>query len=228
MTIRAALRARFPGIAKFATALAAGAAFAAGPARAQPTDLPSSAGPTPPAIPEPRASAAPLATPAAADYLPPCVVAHAKLLTKLDSSVNIAGDAFAFALIDAVAADGTRPEIPAGTRGRGVVTYVERSDFNGQPGRIIVEPRFLLLPDGTRVQALVDPQSSQTLAQGKTRDLFPALQFVPGMGLVVNGYNALHHGTEIVLEKGTRFLVIVGDELATGDCYVPAPPPAGP
>ncbi len=172
--------------------------------------------------PAPVSSAAP--QPSAAGRLPPCRVALAKLLTRLDSRENIAGDAFAFALDGPITADGTVPNIPVGTRGYGIIDYVDRSDLGGQPGRLIVEPRYLVLADGTHLQVTVDPERSEGFVQGRTRNLNNALQFIPGMGLVVNGYNAVHRGSEVDLAPGTTFRIIIGDALASGDCYVPRAP----
>lgn len=192
---------------------------------------PAQLGPSPAPLVSPAASTAPALLPAPnaspsgpPERLPPCRVALAKLITKLDSSENIAGDFFVFALDGPLHGDGTFPDLPVGTRGNGIVSYVDRPGSGGQPGRIIVEPRFLLLPDGSHLQVTVDPQLSQGFAQGKTANLNPLLQFIPGMGLVVNGYNALHNGREVLLPPGTTFRIIVGDGLATGDCYVPRLP----
>ncbi len=59
--------------------------------------------------------------------------------------------------------------------------------------------------------------------QGETRNLNGALQFVPGIGIAVSGYNVLHRGREVSIDKGAPFRVLVGDELAFGECFVPAP-----
>jgi hypothetical protein len=158
--------------------------------------------------------------------LAPCRVAKVKLLTTLDSAQNVPGDWFSFVLVGNAEAREGLPEIPDGTRGYGIVAYVDRPDFGGRPGRLIVEPRYLVLADGSHLQVTVDPERSEGFAQGKTRNLESALQFVPGMGLVVNGYNALHHGTQVQLGRGTLFRVILGDALATGDCYLARPRPS--
>ncbi len=160
---------------------------------------------------------------AQAPTLPRCTEADAAIVSRLDSALSVAGQPFTFKLTARIAAKGNLPAIPLGTRGFGVVAYAEHAHGNGSPGRLVVEPRFLRLPDGTHVPVLADPQLSQGFVQGETRNVNGALAFVPGFGLAVGGYNALHRGREIVIEKGTPFRVVLGDELALGECFVPPP-----
>jgi len=155
--------------------------------------------------------------------LPRCPEADAQLMTRLDSATSVPGDSFAFKLVDRVPAKGGLPDIPAGTRGFGVVAFADHAHGAGQPGRLVVEPRYLKLPDGAHVPVMAAPQLAEGFVQGETRSLNNALAFVPGIGLAVGGYNALHRGREVVIEKGTRFRVVLGDDLASGDCFVPPP-----
>ncbi len=163
------------------------------------------------------------AQPSPAQTLPRCPEADAAIVSRLDSAHSIAGEPFTFKLVAHVAAKGSLPDLPIGTRGFGIVAYTEHARGSGSPGRLVVEPRFLRLLDGTHVPVLGDPQLSQGFVQGETRNVNGALAFVPGFGFAVEGYNALHRGREIVIEKGTRFRVILGDELALGECFVPPP-----
>jgi hypothetical protein len=155
--------------------------------------------------------------------LPRCVEAEAMILTKLDSATTNSGDSFAFKITAPVVAGNATPTLAAGTRGYGIVSFADHAHGSGQPGRLVVEPRFLRLADGTHVQVLADPQVADNFVQGATRNLNGALGFVPGLGLAVGGYNALHRGREVTIAKGTAFSLIVGDQLAAGECYV-APP----
>ncbi len=155
--------------------------------------------------------------------LPRCTEASASLITKLDSASSFAGDAFTFKIVERVAPGGGYPEIPVGTRGFGIVSFADHARGSGQPGRLVVEPRSLRLADGTRVPVIADPQVAEGFVQGETRNLNGALQFVPGIGIAVSGYNVLHRGREVSIDKGAPFRVLVGDELALGECFVPAP-----
>lgn len=145
------------------------------------------------------------------------------MLATLDSAKAVAGDAFAFKTSARVRATKFTPEIPAGTRGYGIVTFADHAHGNGLAGRLAIEPRYLRLADGTHVQVLADPQFAENFVEGATRDLNGALGLVPGVGIAVSGYNALHHGREITIQRGTEFTVLIGDELAAGQCFVPPP-----
>ncbi len=155
--------------------------------------------------------------------LPRCIVADATLSTRLDSAVNTAGDAFAFTIVDRVDASGPIPDIEPGTKGYGVVAFAAHANGAGVPGRLVVEPRFLALPDGSHFSVMADPQLAQAFAQGSSSNVPGALELVPGIGLAITGYNALHRGKEVVLEKGMPFRVVLGDDLASATCFVPSP-----
>ena len=155
--------------------------------------------------------------------LPRCLEGDAAIITRLDSAVDVAGGSFTFKITARIAASGERPEIPVGTRGFGVIAYADHARGSGSPGRLVVEPRFVRLSDGTHIPALADPQLGESFVAGETRNVNGALAFVPGFGLAVGGYNALHRGREIVIERGTPFRIVIGDELALGECFVPPP-----
>lgn len=155
--------------------------------------------------------------------LPRCAVADATLRTRLDSAVNTAGDAFAFTIVDRIDATATIPEIEPGTKGYGVVAFATHANGAGIPGRLVVEPRYLAMPDGSHFPVIADPQLAEAFAEGSSGNAPGALSFVPGIGLAVSGYNALHRGKEVVLDKGMPFRVVLGDELAAAECFVPSP-----
>lgn len=155
--------------------------------------------------------------------LPRCIEADAAIVTRLDSAQNVAGDSFTFRLTNRIPPRGALPEVPVGTRGFGVIAYAEHARGSGNPGRIVVEPRFLRLADGSHVPVMADPQLGEGFMQGQSRNVNGALAFVPGFGLAVGGYNALHRGREIVIARGTPFRVVIGDDLALGECFVPPP-----
>ncbi len=155
--------------------------------------------------------------------LPRCAVADAELVTRLDSAVNTAGDAFTFRIVEPVDARGALPAIAAGTKGFGVVAFADHAHGSGAPGKLVVEPRYLAMPDGSHFPVMADPQLAENFAEGSTRNVPGALELVPGIGLAVTGYNALHRGKEVVLEKGMPFRVVLGDDLASAACFIPPP-----
>ena len=152
--------------------------------------------------------------------LPRCTEVDISILTRMSSATDFGGGSFGFKTVGVVAAGNGLPEIPAGTRGFGVIAYADHAHGSGTPGRIVVEPRFLALTDGTHVPVIGDPLEADNFVTGKTQNLNGALAYVPGLGLAVNGYNALHHGNEVTIERGTQFHVVLGDALASGDCYL--------
>ncbi len=155
--------------------------------------------------------------------LPRCLEADVKMIGRLDSALSVAGDSFSFKMTQHVPARGNVPDVPLGTRGYGVVSYADHAHGAGTPGRLVIEPRFLEVPDGTHVPVMADPQMSEAFVTGATKNVNGAFGFVPGFGLAVGGYNALHRGKEIVIDKGTTFRVVLGDDLAAGACFVPPP-----
>ncbi len=152
--------------------------------------------------------------------LPRCVEADIAIITRMSSDTDTGGGSFTFKTVKRVEASSSLPAIPAGTRGFGIVAFADHAHGSGTPGRIVVEPRFLVLADGTHVQVIGDPQEAESFVAGKTKNLNGALSYIPGLGLAVNGYNALHRGNEVSIEPGTQFRVVLGDALATGDCYL--------
>ena len=154
--------------------------------------------------------------------LPRCPVVDIAIITRMSSATDTGGGSFSFKTVARVAPVGAMPEIPAGTRGAGIIAFADHAHGSGEPGRIVVEPRFLALPDGTHVQVIGDPSEAESFVAGKTKNLNGALAYVPGLGLAVNGYNAFHRGNEVTIEPGAQFRVVLGDALATGDCYLPA------
>jgi hypothetical protein len=163
----------------------------------------------------------PAAAPSALPQLPQCLQADAQLETKLDTAVNGAGDAFSFTILDRVPPVGTLPEIPAGAKGYGIVLYVQHARSSGVPGLMVLEPRFIRVEGDLHVPVMPDPAlQNGVLMQGASGNAPGALEYVPFVGLAFSGYNVLHHGKEIVVPRGARFKVIVGDDLATSTCYV--------
>ena len=181
----------------------------------------SAGGQSPAPPPSVAAQSSPGSQPLLPPALPQCLQADAELQTKLDTSVNAPGDSFAFRILDRVPPVGTLPEIPSGTKGYGVVVYVQHAHGAGIPGTMILDPRFIHLDDGTRIPVMADPAVEKSLlGQGSTGNAPGVLEYVPFVGIAFSGYNTLHHGKEFVAPKGSRFKVIVGDDLATASCYV--------
>jgi hypothetical protein len=157
--------------------------------------------------------------------LPKCVEADATLSVELNSALISPGDAFSFALSGDAPASGQSPALKAGTKGFGVIAFVQHASGGGQAGMIVLEPRYVVAPDGRHIPALSDPVGPDRIVNGQHRDVPGPLEFLPGVGLAFGGYNALHRGKEVVLPQGTPIRIVIGDDLATASCYVFAPSP---
>jgi hypothetical protein len=149
-----------------------------------------------------------------------CVETTATLDVQLSTTTNVAGDAFTFTLVDGVEAAGGYPAIPSGTKGYGLLAYVTHAGAGGKAGMLVLEPRYVVISGGRRIPVMADPVSDERVVSGKSKNAPGGADFIPGIGLMVDGYNALHRGKEVVLPKGTPLLLLVGDDLATSGCFV--------
>ena len=152
--------------------------------------------------------------------LPRCVVADAELVSKLDSRHVLPGDAFTFKIVARVPATDTLPEIPAGSKGYGVIAFAQHAGPNGQAGRIVFEPRFVRLAGDVHVPAMADPNLADQFVAGASRDA-PDIGIIPVVGIAVGAYNVLHRGKEVEVPAGTPLRVVLGDDLALKRCTDP-------
>jgi hypothetical protein len=176
------------------------------------------------------------AAPARAQQAPPdtrtaCVRTLVALEDTLDSARAKGGDAFKFRLVEAArASDGTA--VPAGTLGYGVVSNVQHAERGGRPGYLALEARFFVLGDGKHVTTIIDWATDQgSTAVGSTANAPYVLGLIPLVGYAVGGYDAMHHGKDATIPRGTRVAVFIGDDAALGTCRPLAPgeaPPAPP
>jgi hypothetical protein len=149
-----------------------------------------------------------------------CIEANAQLDVTLNTAINSAGDAFTFTMVADTPKAGAIPAIPAGTRGYGVVAYAAHAGGGGAAGTIVIEPRYIALKDGRQVQVIADPLGRDRILNGKSKNAPSLVEQLPVIGWAAGGYNAMHHGKDVVLAKGTVFTVLIGDALATAACYV--------
>ena len=175
------------------------------------------------------------AAPARAQQAPPdtrpaCVRTLVALEDTLDSSKAKGGESFKFRLVEAArASDGT--VVPAGTLGYGIVSNVQHAERGGRPGYLALETRFFVL-DGKHVATIIDWATDQgSTAVGSTANAPYVLGLIPIVGYAVGGYDAMHHGKDATIPRGTRVAVFIGDDAALGACRPLAPgetPPTTP
>ena len=160
---------------------------------------------------------------------PPCVRAEIALIDPINSANAHAGDYFRFRIVDAATApDGT--PIPAGNIGYGVVAFASHANRGGVGGYLALEPRFIRLADGTKVDVFADRLDSATSAKnGSTNNAPFYLSAIPFAGYLLSPYGYIHHGSDTTLPIGTRLNVLVGSDLALGECHIAplneTPPP---
>jgi hypothetical protein len=143
----------------------------------------------------------------------PCRVVDASLVTPLDSKTARGGEIFHFT---ATPADGA-----PSADGIGVVDYVHGAGSRGRAGEIALQARFLQLPDGTHLAAMIAPQKSpQTTFNGKSHNFsVPFIGAALGpAGSVFGVYNFLHSGSQAVIPAGTHLRVVLGDDYLMGHC----------
>ena len=177
------------------------------------------------------AVAVPAGAQAPPDTRPACVRTLVALEDTLDSAKAKGGDVFKFRLVEAArASDGT--QVPAGSLGYGVVSNVQHAERGGRPGYLALEARFFVLGDGKHVATIIDWATDQgSTAVGSTANAPYVLGLIPLVGYAVGGYDAMHHGKDATIPRGTRVAVFIGDDAALGACRPPAAgetPPTAP
>jgi hypothetical protein len=167
-------------------------------------------------------AAAPLEARSIADTRPPCVHALVAILDDLDSASAQPGQVFEFRLVEnAVAPDGT--PLQAGQLGYGVIANASHANKGGQPGYLALETRFFALGDGRHIPVIIDRHNDDSsVATGATANAPWALGLLPIVGYAAGGYDALHHGRDAAILRGTRISVLIGDQAALGTCRLPA------
>ena len=169
------------------------------------------------------AFAAPAGAQTPPDPRPPCVRSLVALEDTIDSARAKNGEVFKFRLADATTApDGTA--LPAGTLGYGVVANVQHAERGGRPGYLALETRFFVLAEGKHVSAIVDRATDEaSTAIGSTANAPYVLGLIPIVGYAVGGYDAMHHGKDATIQRGTRVGIFIGDDAALGLCRPLAP-----
>lgn len=129
----------------------------------------------------------------------------------MSSKSATAGDTFAFRTTEAITlSDGT--VLPAGYRGRGEVTDVEKKGMLGKPGILNIRMDYIKIGD-TRLHLR---RSSDT--QGKS-----GVGTTVALAVIVSPLFLMHHGAEAVIPKGQAMTVFVDEDTAIP--FPVAPPP---
>ena len=150
---------------------------------------------------------------------PVCPTVSARLDATIDTKIVEAGDLFRFTTLGP-AADGTQT-IPPGTTGVGVVATLDHSKSHGQSGYLVLEARYLELPNGTHVAAAFVPAgdgNSQAYVRAGSSDA-GIIGYLPYyIGTAAGVYDYFHHGKDAAVVAGTGLPLVIGDGYFTGAC----------
>lgn len=148
-----------------------------------------------------------------------CTVVPVEMTDDVDSSKARPGDFFRFETVNSVT-QGHKILIPARTMGYGIVTIASPAGKEGHSGSLVLEPRYLVLPSGTKLGVVMDHNVSDLDRSGSTGDAPGYLGAipVPGVSEAVGIFNYFHHGKNILVKRGTIFMIFPSDDPSTELC----------
>ena len=84
----------------------------------------------------------------------------------------------------------------------------------------MLEPRYLVLPDGSKRGVVLDHKPSDLSESGSSNSLPGYLGAipVPGFGAAIGAFNYFHRGKNIKVPKGTLFAIFPSDDPKTARC----------
>lgn len=155
----------------------------------------------------------------AATLVPPCTVVAVEMLDAVDSTDARPGDFFRFQTVNAVTS-GARIVIPARTIGYGDVVIAAPAGQSGRAGTLVLEPRYLVLPDGTHLGVELNHNTTdldRNGASGNAPGYLGAIP-VPGVGAAIGIFNYFHKGKNVVVQRGAVFTVFPSDDPSVEHC----------
>ena len=151
--------------------------------------------------------------------LNPCTVVAVQMMEDVDSGAAQPGDFFRFETINAVTV-GNTITIPARTMGYGIVAIASAAGRNGRPGALVLEPRYLDLPEHAHLGVVLNHNASVQQIGGKsgTAPGYLGALPVPLLGAAIGIFNYFRHGQNVLVKKGTIFSIFPSDGPATEKC----------
>jgi hypothetical protein len=151
--------------------------------------------------------------------LNPCTVVAVEMVDEVNSSDAFPGDFFRFQTVNAVTA-GRRVVIPERTMGYGIVAVASRAGRNGRAGTLVLEPRYLDLPNGTRLGVVLDHNAGDLQRNGQSGGVPGYLGAIPlpGLGAAIGIFNYFHKGKNIEVKRGTIFPIFPSDNPSVEKC----------
>jgi hypothetical protein len=148
-----------------------------------------------------------------------CTVVAVQMMESVDSSDARPGDFFRFETVNAVTS-GAKIVIPARTMGYGLVAVASPAGRGARPGTLVLEPRYLLMPDGTRLGVVLNHNTDSLAKSGATDSIPGYLGAIPlfGVGAAIGVFNYFRKGKNIVVPRGTVFTLFPSDDPSVEHC----------
>jgi hypothetical protein len=160
------------------------------------------------------------ARPAPAMLLDRCTVVAVQMMDEVNSANARPGDFFRFETVNAVTG-GAAVVIPQRTMGYGVVAVASPAGaHDARPGTLVLEPRYLIMPDGRHL-GLVLNHNTDGLSRAGANAAIPGYLGaipVPGVGAAIGVFNYFRKGKNIVVPRGTIFTVFPNDDPSVEHC----------
>jgi hypothetical protein len=157
--------------------------------------------------------------PAHALVMDRCTVVAVQMMDTVDSSDARPGDFFRFETVNAVTS-GAMVVVPARTMGEGIVAVASPAGRNARPGTLVLEPRYLMLPNGQHLNVVLNHNTDSLEESGRNDSLPGYLGAIPlfGVGAAIGMFNYFRKGKNIVVPRGTMFSIFPSDDPAVEHC----------
>jgi hypothetical protein len=149
-----------------------------------------------------------------------CGVVAVQMMDTVDSSDARPGDFFRFETVNAVTS-GASVVIPERTMGYGIVAVASPAGtHDARPGVLVLEPRYLTMPDGKRLGVVLN-HNTDSLEKAGASDSIPGyLGAIPilGVGAAIGLFNYFRKGKNILVKRGTVFTIFPSDDPSVERC----------
>lgn len=141
-----------------------------------------------------------------------CTVVAVAMVDNVTSADAKAGDFFRFETVNA-ATNGNTIVLPARTMGYGIVAIAAAAGRSGRAGTLVLEPRYLVLPNGSHLGVVLNHNTGGLQRNGMSGNVPGYLGAIPlpGVGAAIGIFNYFHRGKDIEVPRGTIFSVFPSD-----------------
>jgi len=141
------------------------------------------------------------------------------MLDSVDSADARPGDFFRFQTVNAVT-NGAAVVIPARTIGYGIVVIAAAAGRNNRAGTLVLEPLYLVLPNGRQLGVVLNHNTSALDKNGVSGGVPGYLGAIPipGVGAAIGIFNYFHHGKNIVVDRGQIFTIFPSNDPSVERC----------